>query len=101
MMILYFPVTRVISPSLSTVDHSLLIQKLETSFGISGSCLKWISSYLSSKSSVLSINNSHSTLSSFPFGFSQGSVFGSLLFILFSSELSRIISSFFLQSTLC
>ena len=51
-------------------------------------------------SSVVSINNSHSTLSSFPFGFSQGSVLGLLLFILYTSELPRIILSFSLQSQL-
>ena len=83
-----------------TVDHSLLIQQFETSFGISGSCLKWISSHFSSRSFVVSINNFYSTPSFFPFGVLQCSVLGPLLFILYTSELPKIISSFFLQSQL-
>ena len=62
-----------------TVDHSMLIQQLETSFGISGTCLKWISSYLSNKNSAVSINNSHST-SCFPFGVFEVSVLGLFLY---------------------
>ena len=49
---------------------------------------------------MVSINNSHSNLSSFPFGVPQGSVLGPLLFILYFHELSRSISSFSLQSQL-
>ena len=68
----------------NTVDHSLLIQQLETSFGNFGSCLKWSSLYLSNKSFVVSINNFYST--PFPFGVSQSSVLGLLLLIMHTSE---------------
>ena len=88
------------SSAFDTVDHSLLIQQLENFFGISGFCLKWLSSYLSNRISVVSINNSHSSPSSFPFGVLQGSDLGLLLFILYTSELPRIISTFSLQSQL-
>ena len=53
--------------------------------------------YLFNRNAVVSINNSHST-SSFPFGVSQGSVLGPLLFIIYSSELPRSISYIFFQS---
>ena len=43
-----------------TVDHALLIQQLENSSGISGSCLQSISSYLSNRSSVVSMNKFNS-----------------------------------------
>ena len=69
------------SSAFDTVDHFSLIQQLENFFGISGFCLKWISSNISNWSFVVSINNSHSTPSSFPFGVSQG--FFSWSFFLF------------------
>ena len=53
--------------------------------------------YLSNRSSVVSINNSHSTSPSFPFGVSQGSVLG-FLFILYNSELPKVIPLFSFQS---
>ena len=83
-----------------TLSTTLHIQQLEPSFGISGSCIEWISSYLSNRSSVVSINNSHSTSYFLPFGILQDSVLGPLLFIPHSSKLPRISSSFFLQSQL-
>ena len=80
-----------------TVGHSLLIQQVETSFGISGFCFKWISSYHSNSSSVVFINNSHSTFSSFLFGILQGSVLSPPLCSLYTSKLSKIISQLFHQ----
>ena len=68
------------SSAFDTVDHFTLIQQLENFFGISGSCLKWISSNISNWSFVVSINNSHSTSSSFPFGVSQGFFLGSFFY---------------------
>ena len=70
------------SSASDAVDHSLLLQQLETSFGISGSCLKWISSYLSNRSSVVSENKFYSDFSFFPLGVFQV-LFFVLLFVFF------------------
>ena len=80
------------SSAFDTVDHSLLIQQLATYFEISGSCLKWIPFFISNRSFLVSINNFHSFFS--PFSVFHGSLLGPLLFILYTSELPRIISSF-------
>ena len=56
--------------------------------------------YLPNRSFVVFMNNYHSTLPSFLFGVVQVSVPGPLLFILYTFELSRMISSFSLQSQL-
>ena len=34
----------------STVDHSLLLTRLQRCFGVEGGCLEWFSSYLSGRS---------------------------------------------------
>jgi hypothetical protein len=83
-----------------TVDHSLLLNVLEKTFGITGSCLSWFDSYLSSRSSCVSIESSQSPTVSFDFGVPQGSILGPLLYILYTSELPKIISSFSLNSQL-
>ena len=88
-----------IFPVFGTVDCSLLIQKLEIFFEFLVLVLNGFF-YLFNRSSVVSINNLHFTPSSFPFGVIQDSVLGPLLFILYNSKFTKIISSFSLQSQL-
>ena len=81
------------SSAFDTVNHSLLLQHLNSFFGISGSSLSWLTSYLSNRSSAVSINNSSSPLS-VPFDVSQRP----LLFILYTSHLPCLIQFFSFQS---
>ena len=81
-----------------TVDHSLLLNVLEISFGITGSCFSWFNSYLSNRSFYVSIESFRSSVTTLTYGVPQGSIIGPLLFILYTSELSNIISSFSLDS---
>ena len=76
-----------------TIDHSLLLQRLENEFSISGTVLEWIRSYLHSRTQRVIINDTLSA--SFPLicGVPQGSVVGPLLFLLYTSPLSKVIES--------
>jgi len=88
------------SSAFDTVDHSLLLELLDKSFNITGSCNSWLSSYLHNRSSMVCLENSKSVPSSLIYGVPQGSILGPLLFILYTSELPRIIESFSFQSQL-
>ena len=45
-----------LSAAFDTVDHIILLRRLETSFGVTGDALKWITSYLSARSQRVMIN---------------------------------------------
>ena len=80
-----------ISTAFDTIDHNILITRLSSWFGIHGSVLSWLKSYLSSRSlSVITISHIFILpLCVFP----RGSVLGPLLFIMYTTPLNSLISS--------
>ena len=45
-----------LSAAFDTVDHAILLRRLETSFGITEAALAWFSSYLSGRGQCVSVN---------------------------------------------
>ena len=82
-----------LSAAFDTIDHTILLSRLEHVFGISGSALNWFSSYLLNRTQIVSVQNTNSDPTSISFGVPQGSVLGPVLFVLYTSPLSEIISS--------
>ena len=74
-----------------TVDHCLLLRRLQTSFGISGAPLDWFTSYLMARRQRVSIPDALSDSLSLDWGVPQGSCLGPLLYIIYSSKLFHII----------
>ena len=81
-----------LSADFDTVDHSILLTRLQNWFGLDGLSLDWFTSYLSSRSQAVSINDSISAFSTLSCGVPQGSVLGPLLFTLYTTPLDSVIS---------
>ena len=72
-----------------TADHQILLAKLNY-YGIRGVSNDWFKSYLSNRNQYVSINVYESDLAALNFGVPQGSVLGSLLFLLYINDLQAI-----------
>src|SRR6218665_3704345 len=76
------------------IDHTILTHRLSSLFGFSGTALSRIKSYLTSRSFTVNVTGHTSNPQTLTCCVPQGSVLGPLLFILYTTPLSRLISSF-------
>lgn len=82
-----------LSAAFDTVDHNVLLQRLYHRIGISGTALKWVESYLKSRTSCVSIDGEYSAAAQLIYGVPQGSVKGPLDFIIYILPVGDIIRS--------
>ena len=81
-----------LSAAFDTIDHNILLIRLSSWFSIHGTALHWFRSYLSSHCFHVKCNNKLSSLHTCLCGVPQGSVHGSLLFVMYTTLLSTLIS---------
>ena len=74
----------------NTVDHELLVLRLQRSFGIRGIALAWFISYLSNRTYCVFHGGVYSHLIYVTCSVPQGSVLGPLLFLLYIAELAEL-----------
>ena len=80
------------SKAFDTVDHSLLLKKLEK-YGIRGSALQLLRSYLSNRTMAIKINDKTSRPVSISIGVPQGSCLGPLFYLIYANNLQNLIEN--------
>ena len=80
-----------LSAAFDTLDHNVLLHRLEHRFGVTGTVLKWFRSYLSNCTQCISISSlPKSKPMKLVFGVPQGSVLVPILFTLYTTPLEDI-----------
>ena len=80
-------VTLDISAAFDTVDHQRLLNCFKFTYGITGTALKWLESYLSGRTQRVSIDNHESFIALLEYGFPQGAVLAGILYNMYSGPL--------------
>ena len=82
-----------LSAAFYTIDHTILLDRLNVYYGISELALGWFKSYLSGRTHSVEVGNTLSHPAALQYGIPQGSVLGPILFSLYTNPISSIIHS--------
>lgn len=77
------------SKAFDTVDHKILLQKLQH-FGIRGNALSWYQSFLANRKQFIEIDNNKSETKLINIGVPQGSILGPLLFLIYINDMANL-----------
>ena len=83
-----------LSAAFDTIYHTILLSRLQISFGIFGLTLAWFHFYLEGRSQFVHIGCSTSPVTLCTMGVPQRFVLGIMLFSLFISPIAHIVSSY-------
>lgn len=80
-----------LSAAFDTIDHAILLRRMGSRAGITGSALDWVSSYLSDRKQRVLVDGQLSDYSAVRSGVPQGSVLGPVLFSLYLLPLGDLL----------
>lgn len=79
-----------LSAAFDVIDHDILFRRLEYSYGIAGSALRWLHSYLGDRSQRVSIDSTLSEPKFFRIGLPQGLVLGPKIYCMYAKPIGEI-----------
>ena len=80
-----------LSAAFDTIDHTILLSRLDDWFGVTGKALNWFKSYLTGRCRRIKLGDCLSSKADLKLEVPQGSVLGPLLFTLCTTPLSSMI----------
>ena len=81
------------SAAFDTIDHGILLRRLEERLGFSGLVLAWIRSYFDDRHQFICVKDSTSPTYDIDCGVPQGSVLGPIFFCLYVAPLEDILAA--------
>ena len=81
-----------LSAAFDTLDHPILLKRLETTFGVRGAVRDWFVSYLRGRFQSVIVDGVVSASRPLVYGVPQGSVLGPVLFTFVRCDLSIIVT---------
>jgi len=86
-----------VSAAFDSIDHEILLDRLQLDIGVTGVVLAWLRSFLTDRTQYVGMGGIKSSMSSCGCGVPQGSILEPVLFSLFLSPISRVIAPFRLE----
>ena len=79
-----------LSAAFDTIDHDILLHRLQHVFGIQGTVLSWLRFYLTKRFEIVSTQGTHSDQTVLCCGVPHDSVLGPILFVFYTQPLTSV-----------
>jgi hypothetical protein len=83
-----------LSSAFDTIDHVVLVDRMQKEFGIAGSAISWFASYLENRTTRVCVLGEYSENHILKYGVPQGSVAGPPIFTAYAQPVANIIKRF-------